>query len=128
MNSISLRLRVVIVLVIAALVGIGAYAFTATNTVAGSNAGVGSGTISGYDVSNVHYALNGTFDKIDSVTFDLNPGNTSVLKVRFTDSGSWFDCPNSASAATRTVTCDVSGAPGPVDLATADNLSVAATS
>jgi hypothetical protein len=128
MNSISLRLRVAIVLVIAALVGIGAYAFTATNTVAGSNAGVGSGTISGYTVTNVHYALNSTFDKIDSVTFDINPGNTSVLKVKFTNSGSWFDCPNASGGGTQTVTCDVSGSPGPVDLATADNLSVAATS
>ena len=38
----------------------GAYAFTASNTVPTSNVGAGSGTVSGYTVTNLHYGLNST--------------------------------------------------------------------
>jgi len=44
-------LRIVLVAVVAAVVAGGAYAFTAANTVPATNAGSGSGTVSGYTVS-----------------------------------------------------------------------------
>lgn len=86
-------------------VGIGGFAFTASNTVPGSKAGDGSGTVSGYTISNVHYGLK-TADptKIDSVTFDLSstPASGSTIKVKV--DGSWYSCTNVVAA----VTCDTS--------------------
>jgi hypothetical protein len=59
------------------------FAFMATNAVAGSNAGTGPGVVSGYDISNVHYAL---------VTNPLVPGGTYIQQVSFQVS------PNNAAA------------------------------
>jgi hypothetical protein len=53
----------------------GGFAFMASNTVAASNAGVGSGAISGYSVTNISYAL---------VTNALVPGGTYIQQVNFT--------------------------------------------
>jgi hypothetical protein len=53
----------------------GGFAFMASNTVAASNAGVGGGTISGYTVGDVSYAL---------VTNPLTPGGTYIQQVNFT--------------------------------------------
>ena len=47
----------------------------ASNTVDASNAGVGSGAITGYAVSNISYAL---------VTNALTPGGTYIQQVNFT--------------------------------------------
>jgi hypothetical protein len=58
----------------AAAVAGGAYAFTAANTVPTSNAGAGSGVVSGYTVTNVHYALDATTPaNVDSLTFNVSP-------------------------------------------------------
>jgi len=61
--------------VIAALaIAGGAYAFTASNTVPDSNTGAGAGSVSGYAVTNLHYALNTTTPtNIDSLTFTISP-------------------------------------------------------
>ncbi|HLX32880.1 MAG TPA: hypothetical protein VKR79_08975 [Gaiellaceae bacterium] len=71
-------------LVTAAVVAGGAYAFTASNTVPNSVAGSGSGTVSGYTVTNLHYALDATTpSNIDSLTFTISPAvpNTGSGKV-----------------------------------------------
>ena len=71
--------------VIAALaIGGGAYAFTASNTVPATIAGSGSGVVSGYTVTNLHYGLNATTPgNIDSLTFTISPSipSTSSGKV-----------------------------------------------
>ena len=51
------RTRAVVVAVIALLLAVGVYAFAASNTVPGTEAGSGSGAISGYTVSSVAYGL-----------------------------------------------------------------------
>ena len=77
------------------------YASTASNTVPNSKAGEGEGTITGYDVSSVHYELNGSDpSKIDSVTFTLDsvPPAGSTVKVKLQASAAtWYSC--SADAA-----------------------------
>ena len=76
--------RIALVAVVAAIVAGGAYAFTAANTVPPSNAGSGSGTVSGYTVSSIHYSLNATTpNNIDSLTFTISPAvpSTSSGKV-----------------------------------------------
>jgi hypothetical protein len=97
--------------VAAAAIAGGAYAYTAANTVPASNAGAGSGTVSGYTVTNVHYGLNATTPtNIDTLTFNVSPvipntGSGKVaVSVALTTGG-----PNSYSCTTNTagdtVTC-----------------------
>ncbi|HEY2542804.1 MAG TPA: hypothetical protein VGH92_07085 [Gaiellaceae bacterium] len=95
----------------AAAVAGGAYAFTAANTVPTSNAGSGSGTVSGYTVTNVHYALNATTPaNIDSLTFNVSPvipstgsGKVIVQAVLTSGGPSTFTC--TTNTAGDTVTC-----------------------
>jgi hypothetical protein len=103
--------RFAVAFVAAAAVAGGAYAFTAANTVPNSNAGSGAGTVSGYTVTNVHYALNATTPvNIDSLTFSVNPviPNTGTGKVivqaALTSGGpSTYTC--TTNTAGDTVTC-----------------------
>ncbi len=64
---------------IALAIGGGAYAFTASNTVPATTAGAGAGAVSGYTVTNLHYALDATTPaNIDSLTFTINPAVPST--------------------------------------------------
>ena len=66
--------RIVVAVAVALAIGGGAYAFTASNTVPPSTAGAGSGAVSGYTVTNLHYALDATTPtNIDSLTFTISP-------------------------------------------------------
>jgi hypothetical protein len=57
----------------------GAYAFTASNTVPATTAGAGAGAVSGYTVTNLHYALDTTTPaNIDSLTFTISPAVPST--------------------------------------------------
>jgi hypothetical protein len=83
------------------------YAYTASNTVPATNAGDGTGTISGYVVSTVHYNLNATNPtNIDSVTFNLDstPVAGSTIKAQLASAGSWYTCTNVNTAVTCTTT------------------------
>jgi hypothetical protein len=99
----SMKVLLLVVLVLA-LSGF-TYAFAAGNTVPESKAGDGSGTISGYVVSNIHYILDASNPTlIDAVTFQLDGTATDVYaKV---GAGSWSPlCTLAASV----WTCDVAG-------------------
>ena len=79
-----LQVRTLVAAVAALAVAGGAYAFTAANTVPSSTAGAGSGSVSGYTVTNLHYSLNATTPaNIDSLTFNVSPAipNTGSGKV-----------------------------------------------
>lgn len=83
------------------------YASTASNTVPASQAGDGSGTVSGFVLSSVKYNLNSTSpNNIDSVTFNLDatPAAGSTLKMQLASGGSWYTCTNVAAAITCTTT------------------------
>jgi hypothetical protein len=87
-----------LVLVIAA-VAVGAYAFTASNTIADpGQAGIGTGTITGYAVTNVTYTIDSSAPATWSfVDFDLSADATQV-QVKLDDSNAvltssgWVDC------------------------------------
>ena len=69
---------------IALAIGGGAYAFTASNTVPATTAGAGSGAVSGYTITSLHYSMNATVPtNIDSLTFVITPTvpSTSSGKV-----------------------------------------------
>ena len=117
------RTRVVGAVIVAAVLGLGAYAFTATNTVPATSAGSGSGTISGYTISNVQYQLNsGTPTNIDSLTFTLSANATTAKAKVVSGSATYTDC---SIAGGVNVTCDFSP---DVTVVSADQLSVIATS
>jgi hypothetical protein len=119
----SKRRRSLGALVVAVALATGVYAFTATNTVPDSNAGAGSGTISGYTVSGIAYTLNATTpSNIDSMTFTLNADASQVRAKIVSGSTSYTSC---SIAGGVNVTCDFSP---DIDITTADQLSVIATS
>ena len=117
------RRRTLGALVVAFALATGVYAFTATNTVPASNAGSGSGTISGYTVSGIAYTLNATTPTdIDSMTFTLNSSASTVRAKIVSGSTTYTACSISGGV---NVTCDFSP---DIAITTADQLSVIATS
>ena len=117
------RSRVLGAIVVAVALATGAYAFTATNSVPNSSAGSGSGTISGYTVSNVQYQLNATTPSdIDSVTFTLSATATQARAKIVSGATPYTTC---SIAGGVSVTCNFSP---DIDITTADQLSVIATS
>ena len=90
------RRRYLLAGLLAMIVATVGFAFAATNTVAPSKAGDGSGTVSGYNVTNVSWDLNDTNPQfVDDVTFDLGAAAAEV-KARVRQSGgtyyAWASC------------------------------------
>ena len=114
---------VMLILILAAAI----YGFAAANTVPSSYAGDGSGTIDGYTIQNVHYALNATTpSNIDMVQFDIaenatNPPATVYVKLESVG-GTWFSC--AAGSGAYDWDCDLSASP--VAVLDADQLTVVA--
>ena len=95
------RRRILVVGILAIGIASGVYAFAAANTVPNSTAGAGSGTISGYTVTNVAYTLNTTTPtNLDQVAFTIAPTTASTLKVQLAAAGAWYTCANAAGSVT----------------------------
>jgi hypothetical protein len=106
------RHRYLLAAAVAAVVAPAAYAFTAANTVPNSNAGSGSGTISGYTVSNVSYTLNASNPQnVDQVAFTIAP-TTGTVKAQLVSGGSWYACTNTAGSVTCATTSPQATAAG----------------
>ncbi len=86
---------VILLLAVGAIAG-GIFASTAGNTVADTRGGFGQGSVSGYDVSNVHYELDPNDPSfVIEVTFTADPAPTSGSTIQVkVDSGSndWYLC------------------------------------
>jgi hypothetical protein len=113
-------------LLVVAAVAVGAYAFTTTNTIAESQAGVATTTISGYDVTNVLYTQDSTNpDTWSFVDFDLSADATQV-QVKFDDNSGaglpstvWIDCaPGIVHASPTHVHCTLPGVDSNLDTLT----------
>jgi hypothetical protein len=77
------KIRVFAVLFLTAVFTMTAYGFTAQNSVPSSNAGFGSGEITGYTVTNIEYTpFSGSPTTISGVEFDLDKPATTI-SVRF---------------------------------------------
>ena len=72
-------------------------AYTASNGVAGTAAGAGNGSISGYAISEVHYELDGA--TVSAVSFSLDPPEARIARVRLSPAGAWFPCTIAAGVA-----------------------------
>lgn len=117
-------MRLLLVVVAAGAIAGGAYAFTAANTVPSSTAGAGSGTVSGYTVTNIHYSLDATTPaNVDSLTFTISPAIPSassgkvIVQAALTTGG-----PNNYTCSTDTTGVTVTCATTSPQL-TADKLS-----
>jgi hypothetical protein len=126
MNSlIKNRFRILALLILILVLGAATYGFAAGNTVASGVAGEGSGGISGYAVTGVHYTLDSTTPTLfTSVEIDLGAAAaTNNVYAGVSLSGgtpaSWVTCTYSGSGTVWN--CPLSGA---VD--TAEELHVAA--
>ena len=87
--------------VLAAIVGVGGFAFTASNTVPDTKAGDGTGTVTGYVVSSVHYGLNATDPtKADSVRFSLDSTPVAGSTIKTKVGGNWYTCTNAVAVVT----------------------------
>jgi hypothetical protein len=87
-----------------------AYGFAAANTVPASNAGDGSGTVSGYTVSSVHYTLNSTNPaNVDSVSFTISPAVSAggTVYVKLVNAGTTYASCSGIPGSS--ITCDVTG-------------------
>lgn len=103
--------KILMAAIAVAVIGGGVYAFTASNTVPNTNAGAGTGTVSGYVVTNLHYNLNATTPaNVDSLTFTISPvvPSTSTGKVVIAaalSSGGPINYPCTTDTTGATVTC-----------------------
>ena len=79
----------------------GTNVFTASNAGAASKAGAGSGTISGYAVSNIAYTTSGV--DITAVAFNLD-GAATTVKVQLSSGGTEYGC-GTPDPVTYRVTC-----------------------
>ena len=83
------------------------YAFAAANTVPNTQAGDGSGTITGYDIIDVVYNLNTTNPSLlDSVDFNVQDPAVTV-KIQLITAGAWYDCTNTSTTIWNCVTTGV---------------------
>jgi hypothetical protein len=91
-----------------------AYASSST----GPRGGQGSGAVSGYVVSGIHFEL-GTGSAVSGVQFQLSPATATSVRVQLTSSGPWLECTVQAG----TAACPV---PAGTGAAAVDSLSVVA--
>jgi len=99
-----LRPRTLLAVLLVLILSVAVYGFAAANVVPGSSAGDGSGAISGYTVSNIHYALNATNPgNIQTVTFTIAPVAASDVRITM-DGATWYTCTNTAGAVSCSVT------------------------
>jgi hypothetical protein len=79
--------RLMAVLALVLVLAAATYAFAAANTVPASLAGDGSGAITGFTISNIHYTLNATTPAgdVSTVSFTLSPAVPSggAVYVKF---------------------------------------------
>jgi hypothetical protein len=115
------RIRIGAAILCAGVLAAGTYAFTASNTVPATKAGDGSGTISGYTVSDVQYnASSSNPTLLETYSFDLDT-TANVVKAKPVAAQSTYD---SCTASGNTWTCT---AAANTTIASLDQLRVIAT-
>lgn len=95
--------RVASALLLVGALGAGTLALTAANTVPDTRAGDGTGAVTGYVLSSIHYNLNATNPaNIDSLTFTLDaaPAAGSTIRAQLAPAGAWYTCTNAGTAVT----------------------------
>ena len=87
-----------------------AYGFAAANVVPDSKAGDGTGVVSGYTISNIHYVLDTvTPSEIDTVTFTTDvavPATGTVYVVADNGAGTEYESDACTNLGTVNLSCD----------------------
>jgi hypothetical protein len=100
--------KVLFIVIVAFVFATVATAYAAANTVPSSNAGDGSGTITGYVVSNIHYTLNSVNpSQVDSVAFTVAPAVTGGTVEVMLNGTTWNGC--TIGGGGTSITCNVTG-------------------
>ncbi len=101
------RPRTLAVIVMVLILSATVYAFAAANTVPDPTyAGDGSGTISGFTITNVSYTLNPSNPaNISATTFTISPASASQVYVSLDGGTNWTSCTNAAGS----VSCSLTG-------------------
>ena len=108
-RTITISPRKVFLAGLLGLVTLATVGYANSNNVPGSSAGDGSGTISGYAVSNVHYTLDpNTPTQVNQVSFNLSPAMLAGGTIRISTNGTTFI--SAACTGTSSITCSLSGA------------------
>ncbi len=116
------RHRVWFVLAVAALAAV-SFALTATNTVGTGSAGGGSGTIRGYDVTQIRYVpVAADPSRLQRVRFRLTVPGAQLARIRVVPGGAWFTC--ALAAAGRNANCNLRGTVRVQDASTLDVVAV----
>ncbi len=116
-NKRASLIRLLGVLVLLFVLATATYAFAAANTVPASNAGDGSGTISGFTISSIHYTLNAASPSgdVSSLSFKLSPvvpsGGTVYVKFNV---GSAVACTLNVAGDTATCTPPAGASPSAI--------------
>jgi hypothetical protein len=113
------KASLILVVVLALVLSVTTYAFAAANTVPNTAGGDGTGTIAGYDITNVTYTLDSSNTDITKVSFSasttVSPAPTApVFKVLIAPGTTWVTCVDGSVAGTY----DCSGTFGTVKAAT----------
>lgn len=109
-RSIVLSPRRILLSGLLGLVAVATVGYANANTVSNSNAGDGSGSISGYVVSNVHYTLDtNNPSNVTSLSFTVAPAiptGTGTVRVSLTNGSTWLAA--NACSGTSSISCNVS--------------------
>lgn len=102
-------LGIAIGITVAGAILVGALAAsTAGNEVEDSRAGIGQASVTGYDVTSVHYSLNASNpSSVDAVTFELDsaPPAGSTVQIKLSAAATtWYPCAFSGTSATCSTT------------------------
>ena len=103
--------RTTTIILLALILAAVSYGFAAANTVPGSYAGEGTGSVSGYTISNIHYTLDVTGNPgvITKVTFDTDvavPASGTVYVVADNGSGTQYESDACTGLGTTSLSCD----------------------
>lgn len=111
------RRRLIVLAILASAIGLGVYGYAAANSVPNSTAGSGSGTISGYTVTNVAYTLDSTTPtNLNQVSFTLSPAAAGTVRAQLSSGGAWYSCTNSTGSVTCATTSPQATAAGATQL------------
>jgi len=106
--------RLILALVVGGALFTAAWGAAADITVNDGHVGAGSGTVSGYTVTNVHWVISG--NQVTDVEFDISP-DASTVNAKTNQEATWKSC--SAPGSVGEWTCDLTdqGAQGVLSLA-----------
>lgn len=120
-RTITISPRKVFLAGLLGLVTLATVGYANSNNVPGSSAGDGSGTISGYAVSNVHYTLDtNNPSTVTNLSFTINPalpsGGTGTARISLNGGSTWLL--SNACSGTTTVSCSIPSGTTVTSLAT----------